>query len=329
MTKKRWSSPEWKRYMRSRQDYQLSRQQKSRKRAVRPPPLIRFRPEHLQYIKLPVPERFSIIDNPEETIVFIRAVRHYSRANNLTLDLDGVTHITVDAITALVAEIAALGQLRYVRGTLPTNVQCRDLLNQSGFFDHVKSRGPLPPCEKGRIEARKSKLVEPGTARELIRIGTTAAHGARQKCYPAYSSLIECMSNTHNHATGKDETMGTERWYSAVYGDAERKRICCAFLDTGVGIFRSSGYKLVRRAFRLLKGEDDRDILKAILAGKEESRTGLPYRGKGLPGINGFVQRGEMKTLIIVANDVYANVSTNDFRLLRGNFPGTLLYWEA
>jgi hypothetical protein len=270
-----------------------------------------------------------MIVNPEETIAFIRAFRDMSLRNDLTLDMKDVVYLTVDAVTVLVAEIAALGKLRYVRGSSPKQQNCKDLLNEYGFFEHLKSREPLPPREKGRIHSRKSKLVEPTIAQDLVRIGTKAAHGVQSRCIPTYSSLIECMSNTHNHATGKDESMGTERWYSAVFGDAERKRVCCAFLDTGVGIFRSTGFKLLRKTYRLLKGDDDRDILRAMLAGEEGSRTGLAYRGKGLPGIHGFLQRGELKTLIIVANDVYANVSTNDFRLLRGNFPGTLVYWEA
>ena len=41
------------------------------------------------------------------------------------------------------------------------------------------------------------------------------------------------------------------------------------------------------------------------------------------------MQAGRIKSLIIVANDVYADVANDDFRVLKTQFPGTLLYWES
>jgi hypothetical protein len=270
-----------------------------------------------------------MIDNPVETIAFFSFFRGITRQSNLRLDMQNVERITVDAITALVAEIVALGQSRFVTGTYPKDDECRSFLIQSGFHDYVKATQPIPSVKKGKIAKRKSKLVESVTAKELIRIGSEAAYGTARRCYAAYATLVECMSNTHNHATGKTATQGTETWYSTVYGDRDRDRVCFAFLDTGVGIFRSVKYGLIRRLYKFVRWQDDRQILKDILEGQVESRTGLPFRGKGLPSIYRDLKAGRIKSLVIVANDVYANVATDDYRILETRFPGTLLYWES
>jgi len=319
--------------MRARQKYQLA-QARARRRHLkrvrsRTPPLVRLHPSQLPLVPLKVPRTFSMIENPVETIAFFGMFRDLTRKNNLRLEMQEVSRITIDAITALVAEIVALGQSRLVNGTYPKDNGCRDFLMQSGFHDYVKALQPVPPGKKGKIAKRKSKVVESMTAKDLIRFGSEAAYGTAQRCYAAFATLVECMSNTHNHATGRTATQGTETWYSTVYGDKERNRICFAFLDTGVGIFRSVRYGLIRRLYRLVKWQDDRQILKDILHGQVESRTGLPFRGKGLPSIYRDLQAGRIKSLVIVANDVYANVATDDFRILNTRYPGTLLYWES
>lgn len=319
--------------MRVRQKYQLAQTQARRrdlKRArSRTPPLARFHPSQLPLVPLKLPRVFSMIENPVETIAFFRMFRDLTRKSNLRLDMQEVSHITIDAITALVAEIVALGQSRLVTGTYPKNDGCRDFLIHSGFHDYVKALQPVQPGKKGKIAKRKSKLVESMTAKDLIRFGSEAAFGTAQHCYAAFATLVECMSNTHNHATGRTATQGTETWYSTVYGDKDRNRISFTFLDTGVGIFKSVRYGLIRRVYKLVKWQDDRQILRDILHGQVESRTGLPFRGKGLPSIYRDLQAGRIKSLVIVANDVYANVANDDYRILDTNYPGTLLYWES
>ena len=330
MSKKLYSTQKWKNYLKSRQRYQLRRTRERGRRRREVIPLTRTRFRHLPFATLAVPSSFSIIQNPNETIAFLREFRYVAQRNNLTLDLAATTCITIDAITVLIAEILRLGGTRLVNGSLPRNESCRDLLIQSGFFDHVRSRNPLPPGKKGKISPRKSNQVEGDTAKELIRIGSEAAFGSPRKCRGAYSALVECMSNTHNHATGKREAHGAETWYLTVYGDALDGSVRYTFLDTGVGIFRSVRLNNLKKAYnRFFKGEDHRHILKDILEGKVASRTGLPFRGKGLPGIYKSFLAGRIKSLIIISNDVYANVASGDYRILGTQFPGTLVYWES
>jgi hypothetical protein len=91
------------------------------------------------------------------------------------------------------------------------------------------------------------------------------------------------MGNTHEHAGGRKKSQSAEKWLATVYADTSRNRICFAFVDTGVGIFRSVRIGKVRRAYRALGIQNNATIFQEILAGKVPSSTQLAYRGKGFP----------------------------------------------
>jgi len=84
----------------------------------------------------------------------------------------------------------------------------------------------------------------------------------------------------------------------------------------------------VRATARILGFKSNADILKEILLGNVRSRTRLSYRGKGIPGIFKAFKRGQLRNLIIVTNDVYANVGEERFETLNIGFEGTFFYWE-
>lgn len=279
------------------------------------------------FASISVPSTFSMRRNPEGTITFLRAVSFYGKGHNLNLDLSGVTEITTDAIAALIATIKPIEDRAVVIGNFPADDACRETLVQSGFFSYVKAAKPLPACKKGMIARRQSKKVEPMIARDLIRLGTEGTYGSPRRCQAAYRTMIESMNNTHNHAGGKRDLR--ELWWLTVYAEPAQGHVSYTFLDTGVGILQSVRVGTIRRAYKLLGLTDDARILQDILEGKVESSTGIPHRGKGLPAIYRLSQEGRIKSLVIVANDVYANVDARDYRTLPQAFHGTLLYWET
>jgi hypothetical protein len=215
----------------------------------------------------------------------------------------------------------------YIQGSLPRDQAAQDILVSSGFFDHFRAVQALPKVSRGQILKEQSKKVQPDLARDLVHFGIKSLTGAARKCTASYRVLIESMLNTHNHAAklvAKRET-----WWATVYADATRKRVCFTFVDTGVGIFKSVKLGKLRSFYRFVGMRSDADILRDMLHGKVESSTGISYRGKGLPAIYKLSQFGRIKRLTIVANDVYADVSAGQYRILRVAFRGTLLYWEV
>jgi hypothetical protein len=328
MSKKLYSSQKWKAYLKRRQQAELAKRQ-SRNRISRGPTRARVVPHQHQkrFLQLHVPTNFSLIQNPNEVVTFLNQVKALAKKSNLMLDLTRVTEMSTEAIAALIAVMTNVRDYAHVRGNHPENPEMRELLSQSGFFSHVASTEPIVKATKGKFLEKRSKKVDPYLARELVRSGTTALYGAPQKRKPAYRTLIEGMNNTHNHAAKDDR--GATTWWSMVYADTRRKRICYAFVDTGVGIFRSVRLSNLRQVYRRLKLVSNAKILQEILEGKVQSSTGVAYRGKGLPAVYRDCKEQRIKNVVILANDVYADVSRSDYRILESQFGGTLLYWET
>lgn len=312
----------WKHHLRNRQRDELAR---SRRIGgfYRPPR------EKAGFFTIKVPDQFSIIRNPDQVIAFLRRIRLLAKKYNISLELRDVNEITPEAIAALTATIAPLRDT-IIRGDYPENGSARRALVESGFFEYVRNTQPLPKGQLGKIKERKSKQVESPTARELIECGTLQAFGKPGKSLAtraAYTALIEAMGNTHNHASGDESKV--ETWWATSFGDTARRRVCYSFVDTGVGIFKSVKVSKIRRALRQLGIRDDPQLLQDILQGRVQSSTGLPYRGKGLPTIYQRAKSGALRSLYIIANDVFADVSNGVYRSLSESFAGTLLYWEC
>jgi len=317
MSKKLYTTEKWKDYLTRRQ-----RRQDAKLRTDH-----RILPaSYRRFVTVVAPSDFSIVHNPEQSIAFLHTISAYSKKAHINLNLGGITNITTDAIAALLATIQASEGAK-TRGNHPADDNARDILLQSGFFDHVHPTVQLPPCSQGKISQRKSDIVEPMTARDLIHFGMKAIYGDdKQRSFPAYRVLIESMANTRNHAASDQQQR--QKWWATVYADTGRKTVCFSFLDAGVGIFRSVQIKGFRRMARDLRIKDDTGILEDILKGKVGSRTDLTYRGKGLPAIYAHEQAKRIKSLVIVANDVHANVSKDEYTLLDNAFSGTLIYFE-
>ena len=135
------------------------------------------------------------------------------------------------------------------------------------------------------------------------------------------------MANTCYHA--KPQQIGHETWWLTVYHDKALNKVSFAFIDMGVGIFKSSKMSGFRNQLSSFFGiTDNRDVLKEIINGRKMSSTKIPYRGKGLPNIYKGLERNYYSNLKIISNDVKADLSADKYEKLSKEFSGTFLYWE-
>ena len=74
--------------------------------------------------------------------------------------------------------------------------------------------------------------------------------------------------------------------------------------------------------------EELRGKTEKLLRREIPSSTGLRYRGRGLPGIYEAFVAGRIANLVIVSNDAFGRLSTEEFFQLRSQFEGTFVYWE-
>jgi hypothetical protein len=286
----------------------------------------------LPLVHVAAPETFSMKDNPEDTIRFLTSVASVGGNKRVFVDLARTTVITSDASAVLAATIESERCQAKVFGNWPHAKAARQLLLDSGFRQRVRTDLPPGDDEKGTIVGRKVYLdrihtaVVPEPARQLVEFAKDKL-GRESEDKPSYGILIDVMSNTFTHASAVME--GQVSWWATVYCDTERGKACYCFVDLGVGIFKSKSFQQrVRYVLRTgLSAKAER--MRALLHRQIPSRTGLPYRGKGLPWIYESGLAGRIESLAIIANDIYARPLQDEYRALSRPFHGTFLYWET
>jgi len=242
------------------------------------------------------------------------------------INLSEITNLTNDAIVLLISltQNRQLTNGVTVRGNYPKNEKLRKIFVESGVFGNNTGN---PDDTKNYILTRRNKKADGRIADELIRRATKVVFNEEARCPGIYKALLESMANTCYHANPKE--IGHETWWLTVYHDKEDNHVSFAFIDTGVGIFKSTKMNDFGAKFAsLFGGSDNCDILKEIISGRKRSSTQIPYRGKGLPTIYKGLERNYYSNLKIISNDVKADLSTNEFTKLKKEFRGTFLYWE-
>lgn len=287
-------------------------------------------PRNLKTTKVAAPTLFSLIENPEVTLdFFARLVVAGNKPCRIFIDLEHVEKITIETVLLLLSQLKR-GHLRKcagVSGNEPTNQKVREMFVESGFYSFVTNKPANYRAPQGMLKKHEGKRVREDVAAELIHYATRKLFGVVRKNGGLYRALIECMANTKDHARIGREAH--EAWWVSAYYDADTKIVHFAFLDNGVGIFKSQRMLSILQLLGQFAGlSNHADILMDVLEAKLPSRTGLPYRGKGLPAINRSLLRSDIRNLKIVTNTAFLDAATRKGVELKYPFKGTCLTWE-
>ena len=276
-------------------------------------------------IILILPTIFSFINNPILVLKFFAKFRYYAHEKkNVLLDFRHVTSITPDVIPLLLAKVSKYQKMILISGNRPEKPELDKLLLQSGFYKIVGMTSFKSNI--GFLETHKSRIVDLEVAVDARKLTAEKTFDNPNMFHrPLYRTLIECMANTHKHAS---ELPLKESWWLSVYNDPTTKVTSFAFCDTGIGIFKSAKLEKFTKFAVNLGLKSNKDILMRILEGEMESSTGLPYRGKGLPKIFSDYKTNSLRRLCIIANDVFADFDNGTFLDLKDELNGTFLYWE-
>lgn len=283
------------------------------------------------------PSNFSLITNPEEVIRFFDRVRATTQSRkNVRLDFRDIESLAPDAIAFMIARCRRSKARNYmhVHATKPTQPSLRKIWNDSGLTDVFRSSDGDEVLERrGRILTQSMIKADPNAALALRQFAAEHIKLDNESHWLSVQTvLIECMTNTFNHATGQSRYqrhMSDEPWYAAVYCDEDAGSAKFSFLDNGVGIIENLRQKpFYKRWFEGL-GSPDARVLRNLLRRKIASATGLKHRGEGLPEIRTIVQVDhEIEKFVIVTNRVVADVSAGTYLMIDADFQGTFLYWE-
>lgn len=286
------------------------------------------------------PQEFSFIDQPEMTISFFRqAEGAYLRGRSVIYDLSKVESLSVTTAAILVSHIkdrnVNFGMVSKLIS--PEDPTVAKQLRQFGIFKRV-----VDHVEEIHADVAVHRLtnikVANLMAREIVLASTFHVYGENRRISELYSTLIELMANTNNHADS--EFIARYPWWLFVFPDQSKSAVKFVFLDLGVGLFESIPVRqwLTRNPFPPLSKRGDialyerggqlAKIFRNLEAGDIKSSTKLSSRGKGLPYVIKCAKSGHFKEFYIVSNDAYIDVLSNRVSAMNENFSGTLFYFE-
>lgn len=281
---------------------------------------------HRDLKKCYAPEHFSITDNPEETLLFFDQVYNYLRQEySVSLQLESVRKITSDAILYMLSLLDMFKNRRGVRfmGNAPVDERCRHIFMESGFYEYVDSKYSPSRNVKDILAVRSENRVVGRIAQEVVEFAhdkvspSTAVFVWRK----VYTTILECMGNTREHAYTGREKYQTKWWLMALH-DESKNRVTFAILDNGAGIPKTVKKKIMERFWTA-----DSDLILSALRGEFRTRMNELWRGKGLPKIFKTYEAGIIQNLAIISNKGYVNYGSNQFRDLKQKFFGTLVSW--
>ncbi len=295
--------------------------EKIARRAKRPP------------ISVTAPSNFSLIKNTNDVLAYFhKAERLLKKGENVYLDIKNVESMSADTVALMIAnvnhrEFMHEGQ---VTGEAPRKNELNKLFMQSGFYDHVAVHAGFAKKSEGNLLFKKvSKIVENDIAHQAAKLGKIHVYGYEKIFDLLYDVLIECMSNTHDHAD--NENQAQYFWWLYTHNYPNQCRTGYTFIDLGVGIFKSlivDGY--IRNKIKgtpLLKNVD---IVPELLSGTIQSRKTKDneIRGKGIPEIVAAASDPAFTEFYIISNNVKIDLKTGKAEELKYSLDGTLLYWE-
>jgi hypothetical protein len=279
-------------------------------------------------VVLEAPPVFNLKDeNCVRVIKYVNQIHKSAAANkNVLVNLENVKDIREGAIAMLLSVMSDVRKRFGVRihGNMPKDPMAKLVMEQSGFFKFVNRNDTLPviPAHKNilRTGVRNTTMEFLG---EDIKDAMNTVWKERGRNPLLWGGVFEMMRNSVDHAFPKAQKV---RWHIAINHDDEKQLVKFSFVDNGKGIIKSMKKSLLRGAIHHFI--DGADVLDTAFHDGIESRTGLPWRGKGLPFIFENYSEGIVKNFLVITNNVFIHYDSGIKRLLPVSFDGTYYYWE-
>lgn len=297
--------------------------------------------KYKSHTKVVAPSNFSLIENPAEIADFINNLKGlFTSRRKVFVILKHVEKINYDAIIVLLSVMVRFKSHNIgFNGDFPLNLNAKRTLIESGFFENLyknfKNEDRYKLGFQKVIHTHAWKNVDSKLSAQVIENASKKIWNEPRRCQGVQRTMLELMLNTNNHASLVKG--GDKHWWLSTNYIAEHNKVAFSFVDYGVGVFNSLNNKTKKSKFHgwtskmtdKFKYGSNADLLKLIMEGElHRTVTGKHWRGKGLPGIFEAFKRNQISNLYIITNDVFADVSSNNFKTIKTNFPGTFIYWE-
>lgn len=283
---------------------------------------------------IPSPKNFSFIENPDESMEFLKNSKHYIEdlKKDIRQDFKNIDNVTPDAILYMMSYIEDMKYRNVefsITGTIPIKTDSKKLFLESGFLEHLKSKTDnLDNIETDLLKIRVGTKTEVQIAKDVVSYVRKWLDISRLDTKPIYKILIECMTNTKNHAFRKSKNEKEKenyKWYLMAYHND--REVHFVFLDNGYGI-ATTIRKNWKDIFSGKSFNDNKLVLSALEGQILRSQTGEAKRGKGLPYIYKNSKEEHIKELIIITNKAFINCKNDKSKQIGNKFNGTLISWK-
>lgn len=279
------------------------------------------------YVDKLAPSVFTLLyENCIPVLKFIADLKKMKKGGKyVNIVLDDVVEMGEGAIAMLLSVINELvtSGIR-VKGTKPKNAGIKATLEKSGFFKYLRT------VISDENNITKNTILRTGDNRtpssELateIRKSMETVWGVSSRCPRLFGGIIEMVRNTCDHAF---QSLDSTIWHFGLSHFDDRQLVKFSFVDNGSGIIKTFTGGLLKQFLSLFRGNTD--ILNTAFKDGIESRTGLSWRGKGLPTIYELSTDRIIKRLVVISNDVYIDFDRDICVTLPVSYSGTYYYWE-
>ena len=283
------------------------------------------------------PKDFSIIGNHEKVISFCNDLRNdYRKHHRVFVNLEKVTSVTNESLSLLVSNMMLFQQSNIdFNGNFPIDEKSRLIVVKSGFLETLYKKKSSINRVNSTIYTHSSKRSNSELIEALIDSSSKFLWGQSCDCDGVYNALIELMLNTFEHG---NEIEGKQKWWVTVTKDEDNQRVTFSFLDYGRGIIKTlrdvqhkhhSGIveKILYRIGNITNSSAV--LLKEVVEGalviseKEDSQY-----GNGLHSIYSDMLDHLLDNVIIITNNVYADLKNNIYQMMNVSFHGTFISFE-
>ena len=273
-------------------------------------------------VTIKAPTNFSITENTKNTLDFFKECDEKIRDCPIFLDINKVKKLTGDSLLYILSRLQHYTRSipdHMAAGNEPRDQDCRKLFIESGFYRYVDAHQKTDPTHNSDIfsieygDDAKTNIAQ-DAEKFVEKCGIPNTDGK------IYTTLIECMANTKNHAY--EEEGG--KWWLMAQKVPEGVRFI--FLDNGVGI-----PKTVIKKSKCQQLEPERCIEGALQGSLEiDPKHQREGRGKGLPKIYEFATEGLIHELGIISGRGRFDCAKGASSLPNGStFHGTMLFWSV
>lgn len=282
------------------------------------------------------PRNFSIVDNSEEVVRFCNSLRKdYYNRRKVFVNMEQVSKLTNESLCLLLSNMMLFrdGKVDF-NGNYPIDQSANQIVVESGFLETLYRKGKGNRINKveSPIYTHSAQKSNTDIVDAVVLSCSEFLWGEKYYCSGVYNAMIELMSNTIEHA---DEIEGRQKWWMTATKDEHEEKVSFSFLDYGRGIIRTLTSANQKRHLNIVKRlldkwfGDESMLLKEVMEGALtlSEKDGTNY-GNGLNSIYLDMIDGQIDNIIIISNNVFADVKNGDYHKMKESFQGTFVSWD-